>query len=95
MSLHSGHRTAVEVHRIIASTGGGNVRVFGSVATGHEHDDSDIDLLFTAGSTLSPMQLGELERRLSELLDAKVDLVPDSEVRPEVRNRVFAEAVLL
>ncbi len=84
-----------EVRRIIADAGGSNVRVFGSVATGQDHDDSDIDLLFTMGTPLSLMQLGALEQQLSDLLDAKVDLVPDSVLRPEVRDRALGEAVAL
>lgn len=84
-----------EIRRIIAEAGGSNVRAFGSVATGEDHEGSDIDLLFTMGTPLSLMQLGELERRLSEVLDSRVDLVPDSVLRPEFRDRALAEAVAL
>jgi predicted nucleotidyltransferase len=84
-----------EVRRIITNAGGSNVRVFGSVATGQDHDDSDIDLLFTMGAPLSLMQLGALEQQLSDLLDTKVDLVPDSVLRPEFRDRALTEAVAL
>ena len=84
-----------EIRRIIASVGGTNVRVFGSVATGRDHDDSDIDLLFTMGTPLSLMQLGALEQSLSDVLGAPVDLVPDSALRPEFRDRALAEAVAL
>lgn len=84
-----------EIRRIIASVGGTNVRVFGSVATGRDHDGSDIDLLFTMGTPLSLMQLGALEQSLSDVLGAPVDLVPDSALRPEFRDRALAEAVAL
>lgn len=83
------------VRQIVTDAGGSNLRVFGSVATGQDHDGSDIDLLFTMGTPLSLMQLGALEQQLSELLDAEVDLVPDSVLRPEFRDRALAEAVLL
>lgn len=86
---------APEIRRIIAEAGGGNVRVFGSVATGDDTEGSDIDLLFHMGVPLSLMQLGELESRVAEVLGAPVDLVPDSAVRPEFRERVLAEAVPL
>lgn len=88
-------KQAREVRCIIASAGGGNVRVFGSVATGRDGGGSDIDLLFTMGTPLSLMELAALEQQLSALLGAKVDLAPDSALRPEFRNRVLAEAVLL
>lgn len=83
------------IRRIIADAGGSNVRVFGSVATGQDHEDSDIDLLFTMGTPLSLMQLGALEGRISDVLDTEVDLVPDSVLRPEFRDRALAEAVTL
>lgn len=79
----------------MADAGGGDVRVFGSVATGEDHEDSDVDLLFTMGPALSLMQLGALERSIAELLEAPVDLVPGSVLRPEFRERVLAEAVAL
>jgi len=86
---------ADDIRQIIAAAGGGNVRVFGSVATGQDQDGSDIDLLFTMGTPLSLMQLGALEQQLRDVLDAEVDLVPDSALRPEFRDRALAEAVAL
>lgn len=86
---------ASEVRRVIGAAGGTNVRVFGSVATGQDHDGSDVDLLFTMGTPLSLMQLGTLEQQLSQVLDTEVDLVPDSVLRPEFRDRALAEAVPL
>lgn len=84
-----------EIRRVITAAGGSNVRVFGSVATGQDHEDSDIDLLFAMDTPLSLMQLGALEQQLSEVLERPVDLVPDSALRPEFRKRVLAEAVAL
>jgi predicted nucleotidyltransferase len=84
-----------EIRRTIANAGGSSVRVFGSVATGLDHEGSDIDLLFTMGTPLSLMQLGALEQQLRSILDTEVDLVPDSVLRPEFRDRALAEAVPL
>lgn len=41
------------------------------------------------------MQLGRLEQQIADLLGAPVDLVPESAVRPDLRERIYAEAVLL
>ncbi len=71
------------------------MRVFGSLATGQDREGSDIDLLFTMGAPLSLMELGALERSISELVGAPVDLVPDSVVRPDLIERILAEAVEL
>ena len=86
---------AAEVKRLVAEAGGSNVRVFGSVATGEDREDSDIDLLFTMERPLSLIQLGVLERAVSRVVGCPVDVVPDSVLRPELRDRILAEAVAL
>ncbi len=86
---------AAEVKRLVAEAGGSNVRVFGSVVAGEDREDSDIDLLFTMGRPLSLMQLGVLEHAVSQVVGCPVDVVPDSVLRPEFRDRILAEAVAL
>jgi predicted nucleotidyltransferase len=88
-------RAAPEVSDLVRAAGGANVRVFGSVATGKDTDESDIDLLFTLVGPMSLMQLSTLERHLAELLGVDVDLVPDSSLRPRIRDRILSEAVPL
>lgn len=88
-------RHAREVRELVDQAGGSNVRVFGSVASGAEHAGSDIDLLFDMSIPMGLMELGALERRLSELLGADVDLIPAAALRPDLRDRVLAEAVML
>lgn len=84
-----------EILRQIKAAGGSNVRVFGSVARGQDHDGSDVDLLFTMGRPLSLMQLGALEQQLSDLVGVPVDLLPDVATRPALRDRILGEAVEL
>ena len=86
---------ASDIRRIVAQAGGSHVRVFGSVATGEDHDGSDVDLMFTMETPMSLMRLGALEQQLSKLVGIPVDLVPDAALRPEFRDRVLAEAVAL
>ena len=88
-------RRASDIRRVVAQSGGSNVRVFGSVATGQDRQGSDIDLLFTMNQPLSLLELGALERRIGELVGAPVDLVPEEALRPDLRQRVLAEAVQL
>jgi uncharacterized protein len=73
-------RALVERHRddikaVAARYHGRRVRLFGSVARGQEHEDSDIDLLvdFVPGSSL--FDLLHLNRELEELLRHPVDVV--------------------
>ena len=88
-------RSAGRVRKLVAEAGGSRGRVFGSVATGEDGPDSDVDLLFTMGEPLSLMELGRLEGRLAEVIGVQVDLVPDAALRPDLRERVLAEAVAL
>lgn len=86
---------AATIRQVLAEAGGHRVRVFGSVATGHDGPDSDVDLVFTADQPLSLMHLGRLEMQIADLLGAEVDLVPESALRADIRSRVLAEAVSL
>jgi len=86
---------ATDIRRMITDAGGSNIRVFGSVATGQDNENSDIDLLFTMRAPLSLMQLGALESCISQMVAAEVDLLPDSALRPDLANRVLTEAVPL
>ena len=88
-------RNADQIRQLVAEAGGTRVRVFGSVARGEDQADSDVDLLFLMKEPLSLMQLGRLEHRLSVLLGVPVDLVPESALRPDLRQQVMSEAAVL
>ena len=84
-----------EVIETVEAAGGSNVRVFGSVATGREHEGSDVDLLFHMDQPFGLMDLAGLEIELGTILDPDVDLVPDTNIRPTMRDRIISEAVPL
>ena len=84
-----------EVIETVEAAGGSNVRVFGSVATGREHEGSDVDLLFHMDQPFGLMDLAGLEIELGTILDTDVDLVPDTKIRPTMRDRIISEAVPL
>ena len=84
-----------EVIETVEAAGGSNVRVFGSVATGREHEGSDVDLLFHMDQPFGLMDLAGLEIELGTILDTDVDLVPDTNIRPTMRDRIISEAVPL
>ena len=84
-----------EVLRAVAAAGGRDVRVFGSVARGEDDESSDVDLLFVMGRPLSLMELGRLEDEVSAAVGVPVDLVPESSLRPALRDRALVEAVPL
>jgi predicted nucleotidyltransferase len=84
-----------EVLGAVAKAGGRDVRVFGSVARGEDDGGSDVDLLFVMGRPLSLMELGRLEDEVSAAVGVPVDLVPESSLRPALRDRALVEAVPL
>jgi predicted nucleotidyltransferase len=70
------------------------VRVFGSVARGDAHPDSDVDFLvnFHEHSLLDRIAL---MRELSELLARRVEVVQEKTLKPHVKPQALKEAVLL
>ena len=68
---------------------------FGSVARGDDDETSDVDLLVDLRNDVGLVSLVGLERELSELLDADVDVVPASLLKSAVRESAEAEAIAL
>ncbi|WP_207484810.1 nucleotidyltransferase domain-containing protein [Microbacterium sp. SD291] len=80
---------------ILAKYGVTDARIFGSVATRAETARSDIDLLIDAPGAFGLATLSRLERELSSVLDASVDVVPLRGLPPHIRTRALDEAVPL
>ena len=78
-----------------ARHGARNVRVFGSVARGEPVEGSDLDLLVDLEPGRTLMDLGGLLMDLQSGLHIRVDLATERMLRPEIRQRVLADAVPL
>jgi uncharacterized protein len=72
-----------------------NLRVFGSVARGEDRPDSDLDLLVDMPPDMGLLGLGRVQAELEAILGATVDLVPASDLKPEVRARAERDLVAL
>ncbi len=74
--------------------GARRIRLFGSVARREERPDSDVDFLvdFPPGYNMFTQRL-RLAESLSDLLNRQVELVPEHELNPHLRERVLAEAI--
>lgn len=71
-----------------------DIRVFGSVARGEDHQGSDLDLLATLPQDMGLFELVGLEQALEDILGVRVDIV-DARSRSRVIERAVAEAIPL
>lgn len=101
--VSSENRTRLEVLRakrndilqIAAHYGASNVRVFGSVARGHDDANSDIDFLVDLAPNRSLFDLGGLLMDLQTFLGQAVDVVTERGLRPRLRDHVLKDAIPL
>ena len=80
-----------DVHAAVARYHTTNPRIFGSVLTGTDNENSDLDLLVDAlpGTTL--FDLGGLQSELEALLGIPVDLLTPADLPAKFRNQVLAQ----
>jgi len=84
------------IEAMAAQFGARRLRVFGSVARGDERPDSDVDILVVLprGYDLITQRL-PLTQNLEDMLHRKVELIPEHELNPHIREQVMKEAVEL
>lgn len=70
-----------------------NPRVFGSVLTGRDGADSDLDLLVETTPETTLFDLGGLQDALEAALNVRVDVKTPLDLPPHIRARVLDEAV--
>lgn len=75
--------------------GAHDLRVFGSYTRGTQCSKSDIDILVRLERPISLLKLVNMENFLSERLGVKVDLIPEEDVRPELKEKILRQAVIL
>lgn len=63
-----------------------NLRVFGSIARGEDHDGSDVDLLISSPVKGKLYRRMGLQQKLSELLGVEVDLLTEQELKGPIRG---------
>lgn len=65
--------------------------VFGSYSRGEQREESDIDILVRFSRRRSLLDLVRIERRLSEILGVKVDLVTEGSISPYMIDDIKKE----
>ena len=70
--------------------------LFGSLARGDTHAQSDVDLLaeFDASKAFSLLDMVDMENRLADILGVPVDLAPAKSLKDDIRERAIRESVL-
>jgi predicted nucleotidyltransferase len=81
--------------RELRKLGARRVRLFGSVARGEDGPQSDIDLLVDVDAEVGLFALGRMRAEAERILHAVVDIVPANSLKPDVAERVLAEAITL
>jgi len=85
------HQNAIR--NIVLAHRAGNPRVFGSVASGDDHDGSDIDILVDPAPDMTLLDLGAIRYELRALLGVDVDVLTPKSLPLKFRQRVLSEAV--
>lgn len=91
-TLDSLRSRRVEILATASRFGAHNVRIFGSVATGMDSADSDIDLLVDFDPERSLYDLVGLKMDVEALLGRRADIVTEASISPYLRGRILAEA---
>ena len=84
-----------QVLTLAAAQGARSVRVFGSVAKGLDKEGSDLDLLIDLPRGTSLLRIVGLKLDIEDALGVKVDLCTESELLPDLKTRILAEALPL
>ena len=72
-----------------------NVRVFGSVVTGEDTEESDLDILVDPTRDATLMDIARIQAELSNLLQVNVDVLTPNALPERFRQRVLDEAQAL
>ena len=92
--------TALERHRdrireIALSLRVTNVRVFGSVLSGEDTEESDLDILVDPTRDATLFDIARIQVELSNLLQVDVDVLTPNALPEKCRQRVLQEAQAL
>jgi predicted nucleotidyltransferase len=95
ISLDDLRRKRQAILAVAERRGAHDLRVFGSVASGTETAESDVDFVARFGPERSLFDLGGLKADLEDLLGCPVDVLSEGGLRPEFREAVLRQAVAL
>jgi len=84
----------LSIHKAdLAQMGVISIALFGSVARGEAHPDSDIDLLVELAPPLTFERYTQVNFYLEDLFGCPIDLVLPDTLKSRIRSSVLAEAI--
>lgn len=69
--------------------------VFGSFARGEETPDSDVDILVEFSEVPGMRDFFSTEEYLEKILNRRIDLVRQTAIRPELKDRIMSEVIFV
>lgn len=84
-----------QVLAVASRHGASNLRIFGSISTGHEHACSDLDLLVDLPEEQSLLGLISFRQDLEDLLGCPVDVSEAETLHPLIRAQILEQALAL
>ena len=79
---------------LLDSFGVAHLSLFGSFARDEGREDSDVDVLVEFRRPIGMFEFVRLQRELGARIGRKVELVTHAALKPQLRDRILAEAVL-
>ncbi len=93
MTREEVQRRLSEHRRELAQLAVRSLDIFGSVARGEATPGSDVDLLVEFDRSIGLFHFFRVQRRLEQILGCGVDLVMRDAVKPQLRDRIFRDAI--
>jgi len=84
-----------KIINIIKKTGIKRAGIFGSFARGESKKSSDIDILVEPTKKMSYFEIIQLEEKLKNALNRKIDLVTYKSIHPLLKEKILNEEVKL
>lgn len=84
-----------DILRIATANGATRVRIFGSVARGMAHPESDLDLLVDLEPGRHLLDLVAIQQDVEDLLGRPVHMVTDAAISPYIRDEILRHATPL
>jgi uncharacterized protein len=72
-----------------------DINIFGSYSRNEQKQSSDLDVFVKFAQPVSLLTIISLENYLSDVLNIKVDVVPEKNIRKELKPQILKEAIPL